>query len=608
MENVRYLSKSNNVRQALDENDIGIELSIFPGFAVPSSYDNEEVNELSLYIIRMAVGMTAIQCGLSFLTMLTLKEAAIVLSLLNILIYLLILRYAIRTVKKMNKETLCFGVTHVTSLKMYFYYLIITLLVSFFGVVRLGFWISTHSRQPDPLGDSFFTDGTGNAGGKGSVADFWLMASIYMGSYLVLIVLNLFSLVLTYRLNEILKVQIRDEELALGANVGRKLVIFPGFSVRSSYDHPKVNRLMTTQLRIAFGTSIVQIVIAFVGGVSFETVDTVLSTVNIFFYAMTLRYALRCVKKMNKLAWCFLITKVTSIKMYSYYVYLAFIFTVFGFFRAILWIRSHDSRSKYNDSKFARESGPAGGANSYSEFLAIALLYCIIYSVICVLNLYQMYVAHVIHKILAMEYRESEAALGHVIGNKLTVVPGCFTIISGYSNPEVNTQGQMVIRMAFWMCLSQIGMAVFEGISEYAHDIILGIVNIVFYLGCLRYAIRVIEKKNKEVNFYFFKTTSVKMYLGLLFLSLAMTIGGFYRVIYWVAVNRARKRYNDSKFSGSIGGQGGEDSESEFVILSSVWLSVYVFIIFCIIAQIYATNRLSSMVSNQIVPLNLPTE
>eukprot|EP00603_Paraphysomonas_imperforata_P015522 CAMPEP_0114475094 /NCGR_PEP_ID=MMETSP0104-20121206/13946_1 /TAXON_ID=37642 ORGANISM="Paraphysomonas imperforata, Strain PA2" /NCGR_SAMPLE_ID=MMETSP0104 /ASSEMBLY_ACC=CAM_ASM_000202 /LENGTH=573 /DNA_ID=CAMNT_0001649551 /DNA_START=19 /DNA_END=1737 /DNA_ORIENTATION=+ len=568
--NVVYLSNKNKIKQAVDENDIGIELSIFPGFSVPSAYESKEVNEISLYVIRMAVAMTCIQVGLSILTMLTLKTAAIVLSLLSIVFYLLVLRYAIRTVKKMNKETLCFGVTNVTSVKMYFYYLIFTFAIIIFGVIRLAFWIKYHSRKPDVLGDNTFADGSGHAGGKGSVADFWLMASIYMGSYLVLSVLNLLSLILTYQLNEILKRQLQSEELALGVDAGTKLTIFPFFAVKSSYDHPKVNRLMTTQLRIAFVFSFIQIVIAIVGGVSFQPIDAVLSTVNVFFYLMSLRYAIRCVKKMNKLAWCFFIVQVTSIKMYAYYLYLSFLFTIFGFVRVILWIRSHASYSKYNDSKFAKESGPAGGTNSYNEFVAIAVMYCIIYSMFLIVNLYQMYVAHVINKILAQEYRDQEALLGHVLGDKLTIVPG-FAITSGYSNIEVNTVGQVVIRMSFWMCLAQIGMAVFEGISEYTLDIMLSLFNIVFYLASLRYAIRVIQKKNKEVNFCGHTTSSMKTYLCLLFISLIMTIVGFIRVINWVAQNTSYKRYNDSKFSGSIGGRGGEDSESEFTILASVW-------------------------------------
>jgi hypothetical protein len=607
MQNMTYLSRKNNVRQAVDENDIGIELSIFPGFAVPSAYDNKEVNEISLYVIRMAVAMTVIQVGLSVLTMLTLNTAAVVLSLLSIMFYLLVLRYAIRTVKKMNKETLCFGVTNVTSVKMYFYYLIFTLAIIIFGIIRLAFWIKYHSRKPDMIGNNAFAEGSGHAGGKGSVADFWLMACIYMGSYLILIVLNVLSLILTYQLNEILKQHILQQELAIGADVGRKLTIFPFFAVRSSYDHPKVNRLMTTQLRIAFIFSAVQIVIAIVGGVSFEPIDTVMSTINIFFYGMSLRYAIRCVKKMNKLAWCFYIVQVPSIKMYAYYLYLSFLFTVFGFFRIIIWIKSHASYSKYNDSKFAKESGPAGGNKSYNEFVGIAVAYCIIYSVFCLLNLYQMYIAHVINKILAGELRDQQASLGNVMGDKLTIVPG-FAITSGFSSVDVNTLGQVVIRMSFWMCVAQIGMAIFEGISEYAIDIILSVFNIVFYIASLRYAIRVIQKKNKEVDIMGFKTTSMKMYMSLLLISLGLTIVGFIRVINWVAQNTSYKRYNDSKFSGSIGGRGGEDSESEFTILSSIWLSVYCFIILCIFAQIYATNRLSHLLSGQVIPMNIPTE
>jgi hypothetical protein len=607
MQNMTYLSRKNNVRQAVDENDIGIELSIFPGFAVPSAYDNKEVNEISLYVIRMAVAMTVIQVGLSVLTMLTLNTAAVVLSLLSIMFYLLVLRYAIRTVKKMNKETLCFGVTNVTSVKMYFYYLIFTLAIIIFGIIRLAFWIKYHSRKPDVIGNNAFAEGSGNAGGKGSIADFWLMACIYIGSYLILIVLNVLSLILTYQLNEILKQHILQQELAIGADVGRKLTIFPFFAVRSSYDHPKVNRLMTTQLRIAFIFSAVQIVIAIVGGVSFEPIDTVMSTINIFFYGMSLRYAIRCVKKMNKLAWCFYIVQVPSIKMYAYYLYLSFLFTVFGFFRIIIWIKSHASYSKYNDSKFAKESGPAGGNKSYNEFVGIAVAYCIIYSVFCLLSLYQMYIAHVINKILAGELRDQQASLGNVMGDKLTIVPG-FAITSGYSSVDVNTLGQVVIRMSFWMCVAQIGMAIFEGISEYAIDIILSVFNIVFYIASLRYAIRVIQKKNKEVDILGFKTTSMKMYMSLLLISLGLTIVGFIRVINWVAQNTSYKRYNDSKFSGSIGGRGGEDSESEFTILSSIWLSVYCFIILCIFAQIYATNRLSHLLSGQVIPMNIPTE
>jgi hypothetical protein len=521
--------------------------------------------------------------------------------------YLLVLRYAIRTVKKMNKETLCFGVTNVTSVKMYFYYLIFTLAIIIFGIIRLAFWIKYHSRKPDMIGNNAFAEGSGHAGGKGSVADFWLMACIYMGSYLILIVLNVLSLILTYQLNEILKQHILQQELAIGADVGRKLTIFPFFAVRSSYDHPKVNRLMTTQLRIAFIFSAVQIVIAIVGGVSFEPIDTVMSTINIFFYGMSLRYAIRCVKKMNKLAWCFYIVQVPSIKMYAYYLYLSFLFTVFGFFRIIIWIKSHASYSKYNDSKFAKESGPAGGNKSYNEFVGIAVAYCIIYSVFCLLSLYQMYIAHVINKILAGELRDQQASLGNVMGDKLTIVPG-FAITSGFSSVDVNTLGQVVIRMSFWMCVAQIGMAIFEGISEYAIDIILSVFNIVFYIASLRYAIRVIQKKNKEVDIMGFKTTSMKMYMSLLLISLGLTIVGFIRVINWVAQNTSYKRYNDSKFSGSIGGRGGEDSESEFTILSSIWLSVYCFIILCIFAQIYATNRLSHLLSGQVIPMNIPTE
>lgn len=608
MQNVNYLSKTKNVRQALDENDIGIELSIFPGFSVPSAYDSSEVNELSLYIIRMAVAMTIIQCGLSFLTMLTLSTAAIILSLLNILFYILVLRYAIRTVKKMNKETLCFGVTQVTSIKMYYYYLLFTLLFTLFGIVRLGFWIRDHSRKEDALGDNIFTDGTAQAGGKGSVADFWLMATIYMISYAVMLVLNVISLILTYQLNEVLKLQIRDAEMAIGGDVGQKLSIFPGFAVQSSYDHPKVNRLMTTQLRIAFCFSSVQIIVAIVGGVSFEPIDVVLSAANIFLYGMSLRYAIRCVKKMNKLAWCLCIVQVTSIKMYAYYLYLSFVFTIFGFVRIIFWIKSNASYSKYNESKFAQESGPAGGSNSYNEFVAIAVMYCILYSVFSVLSLYQMYVAHVINKILAQEYRDSEAALGNVLGDKLTIAPG-FAVVSGYSNIEVNTVGQVMIRMSFWMCAAQIGMAVFEGISEYAIDIILALFNIVFFLCTLRYSIRIIQKKNKDVVFVGgFTTSSMKMYLGLLIVSLGITIAGFVRVVYWVGVNVSYKKYNDSKFSGSIGGRAGENSEGEFVILSSIWICVYCVIILSILAQIYTTNRLNHLLTGQVMPMNIPTE
>lgn len=608
MQNVTYLSKSNNVKQAVDENDIGIELSIFPGFSVPSSYDSSEVNELSLYIIRMAIIMTTIQCGLSVLNMLSLGTAAIILSIFNIIFYILVLRYAIRTVKKMNKETLCFGVTQVTSLKMYFYYLLFTLLFTLFGIVRLGFWIRDHSRKEDAIGDSAYAEGTSNVGGKGSVADFWLMATIYMIAYAVMIILNLLSLILTYQLNEILKLQIRHSEMAIGGDLGQKLTIFPGFAVQSSYDHPKVNRLMTTQLRIAFCFSAVQIIVAIVGGVSFEPIDTTLSAVNIFLYAMSLRYAIRCVKKMNKLAWCLCIVQVTSIKMYAYYLYLSFLFTIFGFVRVVLWIKSHASYDKYNNSKFAQESGPAGGTNSYSEFVAIAVIYCILYSAFCLFSLYQMYVAHVINKILAQDFRDSEAALGHVLGDKLTIVPG-FAVVSAYSSAEVNTLGQVMIRMSFWMCLAQIGMAFFEGFSEYTVDIILAVINIVFFLFTLRYSIRIIQKKNKEVIFVGgYKTSSMKMYVGLLFLSLALTISGFVRVIYWVGVNASYKKYNDSMFSGSIGGQSTENSEGGFVVLSSIWISAYCVVILSILAQIYTANRLNSMLYGQVIPTNIPTE
>jgi len=79
-------------------------------------------------------------------------------------------------------------------------------------------------------------------------------------------------------------------------------------------------------------------------------------------------------------------------------------------------------------------------------------------------------------------------------------------------------------------------------------------------------------------------------------------------VINWVAQNTSYKRYNDSKFSGSIGGRGGEDSESEFTILASVWLSVYCFIIFCIFAQIQTTNRLNRLINGQVLPMNFPTQ
>mmetsp|Transcript_17642 Transcript_17642/g.29550 ORF Transcript_17642/g.29550 Transcript_17642/m.29550 type:complete len:101 (-) Transcript_17642:352-654(-) len=100
----------------------------------------------------------------------------------------------------------------------------------------------------------------------------------------------------------------------------------------------------------------------------------------------------------------------------------------------------------------------------------------------------------------------------------------------------------------------------------------------------------------------------MKTYLCLLFISLIMTIVGFIRVINWVAQNTSYKRYNDSKFSGSIGGRGGEDSESEFTILASVWLSVYCFIIFCIFAQIQTTNRLNRLINGQVLPMNFPTQ
>ena len=602
-----YLSKKNNIRQAVDENDIGIELSIFPGFSVPSAYSNAQVNEISLYIIRFAVAMTCIQTGLSILTILTLETAAICMSLLAILFYLLICRYAIRCVKKMNKQTLCFGVTQVTSLKMYFYYLIFTFLFTVFSIIRLAFWIKYHSRKKE-FNDSKWAKSTSNVGGKGSVADFWLMAVIYMCSYLVMILLNLTTLFLTYQLDEELKREIRDEELALGANLGQKLVIFPWFSVRSSYDHPKVNRLMTTQLRIAFVFASVQIVIAVLGGVSFSAVDTVFSTLNIIFYSMCLRYAIRCVKKMNKLAWCFCIVKVPSIKMYSYYLYISFLVSLFGFVRIILWIKSHASYSKYNDSKFAKESGPAGGTGSYNEFVAISVLYCIVYSILLVVNLYQMYVAHVLNKILAQEFRDSQAALGQVIGQKLTIFPG-FAIHSAYSSPDINTLGQQVLRMSFWMCVIQIAIAIVKGLSEYLIDIIVALVNVVFFLGCLRYSIRVIAKKNKTVKIgENFVISSMQMYILLLFLSLALTVVGFVRVILWVHQNSTRDKYVESQFSGIVGGRSGKGTESDYFILASIFLTVYSIVIISILAQLHTAKKLSRLMSGQVIPINTPTE
>lgn len=529
-------------------------------------------------------------------------------SLLNILFYVLVCYYAIRCVKKMNKETLCFGVTQVTSIKMYFYYLIFSFALSVFALVRTSIWVKDHSSKSE-FNDSKFAKSSAPVGGKGSEADFYVMTVIYLSANVTMIFLTLGALYLTYQLNEILKVQMRERDMRLGTDVGQKLTIFPGFAVISSYDHPKVNRLMTVQLRIAFAFSALQIIVAVFSGVSFHKLDVILSSINIFFYAMSLRCAIRCVKKTNKLAWCFFVTQVPSIKMYSYYLYMSFFLTIFGFVRICLWISSNNSHRKYNNSKFAQQSGPAGGSNSFQEFVAIAVMYVFVYCCFSFISLYQMYIAHVLNKILAQEQRDTDAVMGnpHCAEQKLTIVMG-FAVMSAYPSPEVNTLGQQVIRLSFGVTVVQVGMAIFESVSNYAVDYVLAIVNILFYLGTLRYCIRLMTKKNKDSRLYGLGWTlsSAQMYLILLGFALTLTVVGLVRTVVWVGMNASYRSYNDSKFSKVVGPAGGEDSESEFAVLAASWIAMYCLLVVCILAQFFLTSKLSHLLVKQILPVNEP--
>lgn len=361
--------------------DVGLELDIFPGLHFNTVYEDPEVNRLSTHIIRMSVIVTVVQVVIAILGCLSFETADIVVNVLAVVFYLCVLRLAIRCVRKRNKKTMCFGITEVTSLKMYIWYLYLTLMALAFGLIRFCVWVAT-VRTIKEFNDTGLARSSSVIGGDNSTAEYTALVAVYVVVYLFMIIMNIGLILFAQQLNDIIKRELKAEQRAAGIVI-TKLKIFPGFHLITSYNEDEINELSTKVIRIGFALSGVQIVRAAISFFSWQTADIVVSLFNIFFYILVIRYAIRMVKKMNKAT---LLCGVSSLTMYIYCLYASFALVIFGLVRFILWVKDVRTKEEVNDSKFA-QSSPVGGRDVVAEYTAVVVVYLIVFFVMIALNI-----------------------------------------------------------------------------------------------------------------------------------------------------------------------------------------------------------------------------
>lgn len=374
---IEFSAKS---RRPLDTSDVGIELDIFPGLHFESTYENHEINEISTHIIRIAIIMTTVQIVVAILGAISFETSDIVINILAVAFYLLVLRLAIRCVRKRNKRTLCFGITEVTSLKMYVWYLHITLAFLCFGLIRFCIWVAT-TRTKQDFDDSGLARSSEIIGGANTIVEYTAIVVVYIVVYVTMIIMNIVQILYANKLNEIIKMELKAEQRAAGIVIA-KLKIFPGFHLITSYKDDEINDLSTKVIRIGIVLSIIQIVRATISFFSWQTIDVIISLINILFYIIVIRYAIRMVKKMNKST---LLCAIPSLSMYIYCLYISLILVLFGLIRFIMWVKDVRTKKEVNDSKFA-QSSPVGGRNVVAEYTAVVAVYLIVFAVMLVLN------------------------------------------------------------------------------------------------------------------------------------------------------------------------------------------------------------------------------
>jgi hypothetical protein len=380
----------------LDANDVGIQLDIFPGLHFQSAYEDENINAYSTHIIRLALIMTIVQIAVAIMGCFSYETSDIVVNMFTMAFYILALRLCIRCVRKRNKQTMCFGITEVTSLKMYIYYLYLSLAGLLYGLIRFIIWI-TQTRTVGDFNDSGLARSSAVIGGDNTVAEYTAIVVITLFVYASMILMNFLQILYAHSLNDIIKKEIKDQQRAAGIVIN-KLRIFPGFHLISSYTDPEVMVQSTKVIRIGFALSIIQIVRAAIAFFSWGVVDIVISLINIAFYFLVIRYAIRMVKKLNKAT---LFLGISSLQMYINCLFVSIGLVLFGFIRFILWVKDVRSKEEVNDSKFA-QSSPVGGRDVVAEYTAVVVVYIIIFTIMFILNIAALFAAFRLKKIFTM--------------------------------------------------------------------------------------------------------------------------------------------------------------------------------------------------------------
>lgn len=117
-------NNNNNVEnEVVGIDDVTLEVHILPGFVVASSYNNLDIVRISEEVIKYSIKLTVLQIVFVLINNLLLAEDIfdVITGTINIILYILVCKYAIRCVQKKNKVTLCCDMTSLDLYRVYLY-------------------------------------------------------------------------------------------------------------------------------------------------------------------------------------------------------------------------------------------------------------------------------------------------------------------------------------------------------------------------------------------------------------------------------------------------------------------------------------------------------
>jgi hypothetical protein len=133
-----------NGDEILGEEDISVEIQIFPGLTVTSGYQNLEINKLSKKLLRIALSLCLFQIILAIVTaIIRFSASSVFSSVVNIFLYLFVYYLAYLCIKHKNKK-ICCGCAPLTIYRIYLYIttfvLTIILIVNLVSVIYGSYW------------------------------------------------------------------------------------------------------------------------------------------------------------------------------------------------------------------------------------------------------------------------------------------------------------------------------------------------------------------------------------------------------------------------------------------------------------------------------------